>query len=190
VRSLLLNWVLGLFLITGTAIASDRIPPCLDGSASLPIDNEQAIEWRNNTPNQFERRAHIEGRVSQVFNERSSHSHFEIQIGANQNDVIEVIYNKVFGKLATPYVGMTVEACGDYITSFARAGSYPPSPSGAIIHWVHYNYRNDGHKDGYLVLEGDLYGDQEPREQNSRGNQRRRGNQFYFPSFSLDALFN
>jgi hypothetical protein len=62
-----------------------------------------------------------------------------------------------FGATPTVQVGDTVEACGDYITSYAQGGGYAASPSGALIHWIH---RSDSanHPSGYLMVNGVLYG--------------------------------
>ena len=53
---------------------------------------------------------------------------------------------------------MSIEACGDYITSTAQSGPYPPSPDGAILHWVHMNPAGRGHDAGFLAINGTLYG--------------------------------
>jgi hypothetical protein len=135
-------------------------PDCMDdGQRALSVDNGQVIEWKAKTPNQFKARANVVGEIVRVFPDRNSHNHFEIKIGPQPNDVLEVIYNKSFGTLRDTREGMKVQACGDYITSVAQSGPYPPSPSGAIIHWVHFNPREGGHPHGYLIIDGELFGD-------------------------------
>jgi hypothetical protein len=96
--------------------------------------------------------------VSSILPDRNGHAHFVIQIGKRADDTIEVIYNEDFGKMPTPKVGATVQACGDYITSTAQSGPYPASPEGAIIHWVHMNPRGKGHDAGFTIVDGVLYG--------------------------------
>lgn len=140
--------------------ADDPLPSCIDSGKALEINNNQVLMWKGEGRNQEQHRGHVRGMVSRVFPDRNGHEHFEINIGDSKNpkDTIEVIYNQSFGSVPDPKEGMTVEACGDYITSVAQSGAYPPSPSGAIIHWVHRNVRGGGHPDGYLAINGVLYG--------------------------------
>jgi hypothetical protein len=128
---------------------------CLDHGQSLSVINDQVIHWKSSTANAFLARARIEGIVDQVFPDHAGHRHFSLKIGPQVTDHIEVIYNLSFGNMPTPTVGMTGEACGDYITSIAETGSYPPSPDGGIIHWVHRSPR--GHEPGYVILDGIKY---------------------------------
>ena len=127
----------------------------MDHGKSLDVINQQVITWKSSTSNAFLARARIQGTVDQVFPDHSGHRHFSLKIGPNPTDHIEVIYNLSFGKLPVPTIGMTGEACGDYITSIAQTGSYPPSPDGGIIHWVHRSPR--GHEPGYVILNGIKY---------------------------------
>jgi hypothetical protein len=138
--------------------SADMAPPCPAYGRELPVNNAQVLHWKRTTDNQFRERAHVSGRIVQVFSDRNGHDHFEIQIGKRDEDVIEVIYNQDFGRLPEPAIGMEVEACGDYITSTAQSGPYPPSPSGAIIHWLHMNPKGRGHEPGFLMMDGILYG--------------------------------
>jgi hypothetical protein len=117
--------------------------------------NDQVLKWKVSTANAFLARARIQGTVDQVFPDHSGHRHFSLKIGPQTNDHIEVIYNLSFGQLPTPTIGMTAEACGDYITSIAQTGGYPASPDGAIIHWVHRS--PSGHEPGYVILNGLKY---------------------------------
>jgi hypothetical protein len=130
----------------------------MDHGRPLPVNNAQVLQWKTSTPNQFLARGHVIGRIEQIYTDQSGHNHFSIQIGPNSNQMLEVIYNVEFGALPNLAIGMQVEACGDYITSNAQAGPYPPSPAGAIIHWVHYNPSGHGHDSGFLVIDGSLYG--------------------------------
>gem|GEM_PF-567094 len=163
-------------------------PDCHDDNRrSLQVDNGQVVTWKAKTPNQFKARAYVQGEVVRLFPERNSHDHFEIQIGPNPKDVLEVIYNKSFGDLRDVRPGMTVAACGDYITSTAQSGPYPASPSGAIIHWVHFNPREGGHPHGFLIIDGELFGDdvEMAERRDSRGGGRRGGGRHDFTT--LDA---
>jgi hypothetical protein len=146
------------------------LPDCYDGPRQLPIDNQAVIQWKSTTANQTLKRARVGGVIGRLFPNKTNHNHFELKIGPNPEDVIEVVYNFAFGPLPPLHLGQRVEACGDYITSIAPAGHYPASPSGAIIHWVHRNpkrpplrlhNRNDDmdtNEHGYVIIEGQLFG--------------------------------
>jgi hypothetical protein len=148
------------FLITQSAwaFADGEIPACKAYNRDLPINNDQVLHWKRTTKNQFQERGHVKGPVVDTFTDKNRHEHFEIKLGKKDDDTLEVIYNQEFGALPTIQLGMEVEACGDYITSTAQAGPYPPSPSGAIIHWVHFSPKPARHPHGYLVIDGKLYG--------------------------------
>lgn len=134
-------------------------PPCLDTKGRvLPIDNDQVIDWKNSTPNQFKGRAHVSGPVVLVYPDKNDHSHFLIQIGKDENDTLEVIYNINFGELPALTDGDQVEACGDYITSNAPYQRYPASPAGAIIHWIHRAPNPKKHPHGFLTINDHVYG--------------------------------
>jgi hypothetical protein len=144
---------------TSAAWAADEpLPACLKGKVPLAIDNEQVLNWKKSTKNQYLDRGFVSGVVVDVYQDRNSHDHFEIMIGKDRSEILEVVYNKSFGALPPIRVGMRVEACGDYITSNQPTAKYPkPSPAGAIIHWVHMN-PSGGHEDGFLRIDGKLYG--------------------------------
>jgi hypothetical protein len=146
------------FVNGGAAVAADVAPSCPAYGRDLAINNAQVLHWKRTTPNQFRERANISGKVVQVFPDRTGHDHFVIQIGRQADDTIEVIYNQDFGAMPEPRIGASVQACGDYITATARSGPYPPSPVGAIIHWVHMNPRGRGHDPGFVLMDGVLYG--------------------------------
>ncbi len=163
-----------------TAEATNSPPSCPAYGRELPVNNAQVLHWKRTTPNQFRERANITGTVVDVFPDTNGHEHFVIQIGRRAEDTIEVIYNKDFGAMPEPKIGAQVQACGDYITATARSGPYPPSPVGAIIHWVHMNPRGRGHDPGFVMMDGVLYGmDAEnagPRDrQPPRKKKKRRG---------------
>jgi hypothetical protein len=144
-----------LTLFSSYAMAVSVDETCLDHGKALDIINSEVISWKTTTRNAFMARARIEGTVDQVLPDHSGHRHFSLKIGPNLADHIEVIYNLSFGNLPVPAIGATVEACGDYITSIAQTGSYPPSPDGGIIHWVHKSPH--GHEPGYVILNGVKY---------------------------------
>ncbi|MCM2323461.1 MAG: DUF3465 domain-containing protein [Oligoflexia bacterium] len=145
---------------------AQEIPECLDGGRSISVDNQQVLNWKRTTPNEFKERAYISGVLVAVYPDRNGHDHFQIQIGERPDETIEVVYNYQFGFLPNQLLpGMEVQACGDYITTTAQStptasapNGYPPSPDGAIIHWLHKNPRGRGHESGFLVIDGALYG--------------------------------
>lgn len=141
--------------------SADKIPVCEDKHGKpLPINSSEVIHWKHSTPNQFESRAHIKGKISKLYQTKNGHRHFEVTFSdSSDEDTIEIIYNEGFGEMPSELeLDMNAEACGDYITATAASGPYPPSPDGAIIHWVHENPSGKGHPDGYVVLNGLLYG--------------------------------
>ncbi len=143
----------------GAAPAAAAMPNCIgENGVVLAVDNERALEMKQTAPLGKPYRALIAGTVTRVFGDRckpsgTCHEHFEIQIeGARGNSgVVEVIYNQDFGDLETPRVGAKVTACGDFINAHSRNGRYDPSPSGAIIHWVHRSNCMD-HEHGYVFM--------------------------------------
>jgi hypothetical protein len=141
------------------AVWANSAPPCFgNGNQELPIIDGQVVQWEHTTPNQFLARAHVAGPIVQTYPDQNGHTHFEIRIGNGPDDLLEVIYNQSFGPTPEPRIGMSVEACGDYITSDAPSGPYPASPAGAIIHWIHANPSGRGHAPGYLIMDGQLCG--------------------------------
>ncbi len=156
--------------------ADDPIPNCPaytlrrhngGNPGSLPINNEQVLKWKVDSQNQYLDRARVQGPIVRIYPDRSSHYHFAISLtGSNDpngKDTIEVIYNLSFGSEVKPRLGQMVEACGDYITSNAPSDggngrTYPASPDGAIIHWVHLAPPSSKHHSGYLVINGVLTG--------------------------------
>ena len=152
-----------LFLLISANVSfaqSNTSPPtCLDQSGKiLPENNAQVLQWKETTANQFLSRAHVQGVVMDIYADHSGHHHFLIDLDSNTNHTLEVIYNISFGELPPMTVGMKIEACGDYITSNAQTDQYPASPAGAIIHWIHKNPNPKGHRSGYLMINGKLFG--------------------------------
>lgn len=151
--------LLVLFTVSGS-FSAFADPACLDKKIKLAINNAQVIQWEKSTPNAYKARGYVTGPISRVFPPRNNHDHFEIRLGNGTGEVLEVVFSHDFGTLPELKEGMIVTACGDYITSTAQTGTYPPSPSGAIIHWIHYNPgdRDKRHEHGFTVVDGKLYG--------------------------------
>ena len=155
-----LSGLLIFFAITATgSIALAGSPDCLDQGKPISIDDQQVLTWKTTTANQFLARGHVLGKIKALYPDHSGHNHFAIQIGPLETDLLEVVYNISFASLPQLSEGMTVEACGDYITSNAPAAGYPASPDGAIIHWLHRNPSGHGHDAGFVAIDGIVYGD-------------------------------
>lgn len=131
--------------------------PCMDGQKVLHIMNETALQWKANKKSGYKTRALINGFVDFLYPDKTGHRHFSMNIGSRTEDKIEVIYNQSFGSMPNPKLGDKVEACGDFIVATKQNGNYPPSPDGAIIHWVHKSPKKS-HDHGYVILNDVLYG--------------------------------
>jgi hypothetical protein len=131
---------------------------CRDDGQPLALNNEQVLQWKTTTPNQFLSRGHVKGLFVQAYQDRNGHHHWQMQIGPKPTDMIEVIYSLAFGPAPqAPAVGAHMIACGDYITSNKDA-KFPASPDGAVIHWIHRSKNPRNHDSGYLWIEGRYYG--------------------------------
>jgi hypothetical protein len=146
------------FNISSLSFAQDQIPNCLTNSGELlNINNDQVLKWKETSQDQFHSRGHIFGSLVNIFPDATGHHHMSVLIGPNNQDTIEVIYNEDFGPMPALKIGDKIEACGDYITSRGTVGSYPASPDGAIVHWVHRS-PNPNHMSGFVVVDGTLCG--------------------------------
>lgn len=150
---------------------------CYNGGKVLPVMNEEAIQWKTKVSG-YQTRVLVSGTVDEVYADKSGHRHFSLKIGAHNDDRVEVIYNVSFGAMPLPVVGDEAEACGDYIVATKKNGSFPPSPDGAIVHWVHKSTRK-GHDDGFVILNGVVYGNEDDKgggnNNNDNGGGRRKG---------------
>ena len=146
-------------MVTASACLADQAPDCLDNNGNaLSVMDQQVIGWKTSTPNEFKARALVTGTVDRLFPDATGHHHFEISMGPDAQDTLEVVYNEGFGATPTIQVGDQIEACGDYITSYQQGGGYAPSPSGALIHWIHQSDNLQKHPNGFLMVNGVLYG--------------------------------
>jgi hypothetical protein len=125
----------------------------------LQYNNDEVMDWKTSTPDQYIDRSLVAGTVTKVLLTRKTHIHFAIDLDGNRTGDLEVIYNLSFGELPKIEIGSQVIACGDYITVGPKARQ--PSPLGAIIHWVHYNPgdRDGGrHPHGFVIINGKPFG--------------------------------
>lgn len=147
-----------------TESAPVGVPECLDKDrrAIQGNNNSEVLKWKTQTPNQYHDRALIVGKFVKVLLDRQSHLQFEVDLSNGSSDGvsehIEIIYNKEFGEIPAIPAGASIAACGDYITASAQSGPYPPSPMGAIIHWVHASNNPQKHANGYVMVNGKVFG--------------------------------
>ena len=130
-------------------------------------NNDQVLQWKTSTRSGFTARAFIVGVLVAILTDQGAHLHLEVDLSNHGNgraEHLEVIYNKQFGEVPPLRLGMEVQACGDYITSTQVNNGYPPSPVGAIIHWIHMSPKPDRHPSGFLVIDGHLTGQNDPHD--------------------------
>jgi hypothetical protein len=152
----LIVFTIGAF--SGINVRADNAPSCVAKGQALELNNQQVLQWKSTTRNQFQARAHVQGQLIRLYSTHDrDHYHMKVQIGQNAIDTIEVIYNVAFGRLPLLRPGDMIEACGDYKTSNQRAGHYQPSPDGAILHWVHHS-TNPRHDSGFVMVNGTVFG--------------------------------
>ena len=114
--------------------SSGSSPTCLDESGrNIPVDNDQAISDKKNTANGALSRDHVKGPITKIYPNQPGHNHFEIALN-DSGDTLEVVYDYAFGNLPELKEGMTVEACGDFINSYAPERGYQASPDLSLIH--------------------------------------------------------
>ncbi len=140
------------------AQSSSQAPTCMGNQGqALPVDDANVLQMKVSTKNSFLARAHVAGVISHLYNDATGHKHFQLKIGPQATDTLEVVYNEDFGKTSEVAVGAQVEACGDYITSNVDS-RYKASPDGAIIHWVHRSPDLNRHASGFLIINGAVVG--------------------------------
>jgi hypothetical protein len=146
---------LAAFWSTSALALEGSAPNCVDNSKQpLAINNQQVIQWKETSKNEFHARGHVNGTVTKIYPVETGHQHFQLTMeGTSQT--VEIVYEMTFGKINLQ-VGNSVEACGDYITSNAPYQSYPVSPDGALIHWVHKADNN--HPPGFVIVNNVVYG--------------------------------
>ena len=156
-RSLSISF-LALFLsVSAWAGRAGEQGVCMAKGQKLELNNEDVLQWKKSTPNGWHGRGFVQGTLVQNFKDRTGHDHFELQIGDGRDEKIEIVYNQEFGNMPSFTPGTTVVVCGDYITARDQNRGYPPSPDGAIIHWVHGS-PNGRHEDGFISVNGKIFG--------------------------------
>jgi hypothetical protein len=158
--------VLALFftLASNPVWAADALPQCV---GSPQTNNEQVLRWKESTQSGYTARAFVVGVLVGILTDQGSHLHLEVDLSNKstaRSEHLEFVYNKEFGEVPPLRIGMEIKACGDYITSTQRNGGYPPSPVGAIIHWIHMSPKPERHPSGFLVIDGKLTGQKDPHD--------------------------
>lgn len=148
-----------LLLCFFTITVQAETPLCMAKGQPLPVNNEQVLDWKFKSKNAYKNRGNVEGVIGKIYKDKTGHRHFQLIIGEDPRDTIEIIYNQSFGKIPNEALvaGHRAQACGDYITAKAMNGKHRASPDGAIIHWVHKSNASY-HDHGFVVIEDTLYG--------------------------------
>jgi hypothetical protein len=146
------------FMAFASGFAQAQTVSCLSHGSPLAINNTDILNWKATSRNQFRSRAHLSGTFIKRYADQTGHEHFEVQIGSQSSDTIEIIYNQEFGSIPAINPRAVIEACGDYITANASVGGYKASPDGAIVHWVHQSTNPSGHDSGFVMVDGKIYG--------------------------------
>src|SRR5471032_2058911 len=115
---------LSAIMFCGTAFATSA-PACMGNGQVLPVDNAKVTQLKSTSANGFLARAHVSGKVTQVFPNATGHNHFEITLDGTST-TLEVVYDMQFGGLQPVVPGLAIEACGDYITANAYYNGYKP----------------------------------------------------------------
>jgi hypothetical protein len=159
-----------LSLLSAVAFADKAAPitcPQKKTGGEIAINNEQVLQWMKDSAKQFIRsRAHIEGKVTKVLPSdrvkspgkepdkyRSKHQRFEVKIGPDKYDVIQVFYNGRYSPKPALKKGDKVEACGEFAVD--RSGA--PSQNFAVLYWVHAAQAYP-HAEGFVNAEGKVFG--------------------------------
>jgi hypothetical protein len=152
---------LGVWLLCLSSLSfGASVPRCRAGGRELSVNNNEVLRWKESTRTDFHARAHIDGWVVRIYPVHSNHLHFAVQIGDERRDTVEVVFSLKFGRPAGFGKGSRVEACGDFIQADRPSHGYPASPDGAIVHWVHSSPEEYRHPSGYLMIDGNVYGDE------------------------------
>jgi hypothetical protein len=123
---------------------------CPDGhDGALPVNNDQVLQWKNNSTDTVRARAHIQGQVIQRTLMRDRTQRIEVRIGPERDDVLEVFYRPSHPPHPNLKKGDTLEACGDL---FADQRS-----KAIVTYWVHIS-KDEKHLPGYVVVKGKVYG--------------------------------
>jgi hypothetical protein len=154
------------FLLSLNVATASNVPDCLDSfGRPMPDSNENVLRMMQSFEPQLRDRGYIRGVLVEVMQERPTHIHLDVFLGAGHHEKrgvdldIEVIYNKSFGAIRRELPpGLEVIACGEFINGSKK----PDRTVGAKLHWVHMATR-PGKAQGYLMIDGELYGQEHPR---------------------------
>jgi len=159
------------FLVSSVALAAPSPLNCtLRSGEQMQVNNEQVLQWKKTSATEFVRsRAHITGSVvKQLPPLKSSarrferepdkflklHQRYEVQIGPNKNDVVELFYNGRYEPRPALQAGDKVEACGEFVADATSSSKGGPV---AIVYWVHAA-KMYPHVEGFLHSNGKTFG--------------------------------
>lgn len=133
----------------------------------MDVNNDQVLQWKKKSATEFVRsRAHITGSVVKVvppgkginiekdsdkFHKR--HQRYQVQIGPEKTDTIDVFYNGRYGPRPALKKGDKIEACGE----FAADSSPRTGEPFAVVYWVHAA-RLFPHTEGFMTSRGKVFG--------------------------------
>jgi hypothetical protein len=135
----------------------------------IGVNNEQVLQWKNRSATEFIRsRAHVTGSVVKVLPSdkginlekdtdkfHKKHQRFQVQIGPEKTDTIEIFYNGRFTPRPALKKGDKIEACGE----FAADSSANAKTPFAVLYWTHAA-KVYPHTEGYLNSQGKTFGRQ------------------------------
>jgi hypothetical protein len=139
--------ILSLFISLNSFAGTQQID-CKDRKGAIlekSLDSlNQVRNSRANRPQVF-----VEGQVTKILPEdKAGRPHQKYIIQAFNSVKIVIVSNLEFGRVPVA-VGTKVEVCGEYLNA-----------EGGMVHWTHFD-PHGGHPDGYTMLDGKLYGDEE-----------------------------
>jgi hypothetical protein len=143
-----------LFSLLSSASFGAGLPACKDKKKNLEINSDMLLNYRDQMEAKFKTRGYAKGVLVRVMEDRQGHVHLEMDFDENlqtADDRVEVVYNTEFGALPDARPGDQLVVCGDFIVD-------PYSPLKAVIHWLHFSPKKQAHDDGFLAINGVVYG--------------------------------
>jgi hypothetical protein len=147
--------LLTLPLFAANANAFTATPDCVKSGDTLSINNTEILKLKVTTEDGTPAGAYVEGTYMKKYASSDFGRHFQMKIGPQTQDTIEVYYSDD-AKLPSLRSGDHLVVCGRYATN--RNGFYgnPKSPDGAYINqtstaWSEYA------EDGFILVNGRLY---------------------------------
>lgn len=146
-KMLLTSLVLAL-LASNISFAANQVIDCKDRKGNIL---EKTIESLKQVKSSKANRpmVYVEGSVTNILPEdKDGRPHQKYIISAFSSMKIVVVSNLEFGRVPVA-VGSKVAVCGEFLNA-----------EGGMVHWTHFD-PHGGHPNGFTVLDGKLYGDEE-----------------------------